>query len=161
MANRRTIRTVEERLRPSSIRNLYLGVDPGQSGGIAVVWKGGAEAYKMPDTERDIFDLFKILAPEVSFAIIEHVHSMPRQGVASSFKFGMSYGGLRMAMVGTGLRFEKCSPIKWMNELSCRTGGDKNISKAKAQELFPDIKVTHAIADALLLAEYARRTSPT
>jgi hypothetical protein len=33
------------------------------------------------------------------------------------------------------------------------------VSKRKAQELFPGIKVTHAIADALLIAEYNRRTS--
>jgi len=39
------------------------------------------------------------------------------------------------------------------------TGGDKNVSKRRAQELFPEIKITHAIADALLIAEYARRTN--
>jgi len=31
------------------------------------------------------------------------------------------------------------------------------VSKRKAQELFPAIKITHAIADALLIAEYGRR----
>ncbi len=37
------------------------------------------------------------------------------------------------------------------------TKGDKNVSKRRAQELFPALKVTHAIADALLIAEFARR----
>lgn len=33
-----------------------------------------------------------------------------------------------------------------------------NVTKAKAQELFPKEKVTHATADALLLATYCKRT---
>jgi hypothetical protein len=36
------------------------------------------------------------------------------------------------------------------------TKGNKNITKQKAQELFPGIKVTHAIADALLIATYGK-----
>jgi hypothetical protein len=35
--------------------------------------------------------------------------------------------------------------------------GDKNVTKRKAQELFPSLKITHATADALLIAEYLRR----
>jgi hypothetical protein len=35
--------------------------------------------------------------------------------------------------------------------------GDKNVTKRRAQQLFPQLKVTHAIADALLIAEYGRR----
>jgi len=41
--------------------------------------------------------------------------------------------------------------------MGCLTKGDKNVSKRRAQELFPALKVTHAIADALLIAEFARR----
>jgi hypothetical protein len=41
--------------------------------------------------------------------------------------------------------------------MSCLTKGDKNVTKSRAQELFPEVKVTHAIADALLIAEYGRR----
>jgi hypothetical protein len=44
--------------------------------------------------------------------------------------------------------------------MKCRTGGDKNISKARAQELFPRVKVTHKNADALLLAKLAQMTTP-
>jgi len=43
--------------------------------------------------------------------------------------------------------------------MGCMTKGDKNVSKRKAQELFPSMKVTHASADALLIAEYGRRMS--
>jgi hypothetical protein len=37
------------------------------------------------------------------------------------------------------------------------TKGDKNVSKRKAQELFPQIKVNHYIADALLIAAYGAK----
>ena len=53
--------------------------------------------------------------------------------------------------------FEEVAPQVWQKVLGCLSRGDKNVTKAKAQQLFPAIKVTHAIADALLLAEYARR----
>jgi hypothetical protein len=33
----------------------------------------------------------------------------------------------------------------------------KALHKERAQALFPGVRVTHALADALLLAEYARR----
>jgi hypothetical protein len=36
--------------------------------------------------------------------------------------------------------------------------GDKNVTKAKAQQLFTQLKITHATADALLIAEFARRS---
>jgi len=41
--------------------------------------------------------------------------------------------------------------------LECLTGGNKNVSKAKAKELFPGTKFTHTTADATLIAEFGRR----
>lgn len=141
---------------------IFIGIDPGQSGGIAVLKyfaDSFFEAVPMPKTERDILNALRFARaiPRESFAVIEAVHSMPKQGVASSFKFGMSYGGLRMALIAAGIPFEAVSPQKWQKAMGCLTKGDKNVSKRKAQELFPSLKVTHATADALLLAEYARR----
>jgi hypothetical protein len=61
-----------------------------------------------------------------------------------------------MAIVAAGIPFETVTPQKWQKTLGCLTKGDKNVSKRKAQELFPDIKITHAIADSLLIAHYAK-----
>lgn len=136
----------------------FIGVDPGQSGGIAVISKQGVEAFKMPQTEKDIAELFQRIAfsPE-PVAYLEKVHAMPKQGVSSTFKFGVGYGGLRMALTCSGIRFEDVTPARWQKKLGCLTKGDKNITKQKAQQLFPEIKVTHALADALLIAEYGRQ----
>lgn len=139
----------------------YIGIDPGQSGGIAVVNDAGEGfAWPMPDTERDIYDHIVSLTTWCNCsmsACIERVHSMPRQGVASTFKFGMGYGALRMALVASGLPWRDVTPQAWQKAIGCLTKGDKNVSKAKAQQLFPSLRITHATADALLIAEWLRR----
>lgn len=43
------------------------------------------------------------------------------------------------------------TPKTWMTDLDCLTGGDKNVTKDKATALFPEWKVTHRNADAMLI----------
>ncbi len=143
-----------------------IGIDPGGSGGISYVWDGGAEVWKMPPTFRDQWNLIVTLSLVAKAAVIERVSAMRKpgkgddpgatQGVSSSFKFGKNAGGLEAFLTAADLRFDLVSPIKWQNALQCRTGGDKNITKAAAQRRWPGLKVIHATADALLLGEYGR-----
>lgn len=143
---------------------IQLGIDPGASGGIAAVNERGLiGAWAMPETERDVFELICEFSTD-STAVLEQVRSRPGQGVASMFTFGWSYGGLRMALLAAGVRFTEATPQTWQKSLGLNrkfasTKDRKNAHKARAQELFPGAKVTHATADALLLAEYARRCS--
>ena len=111
----------------------------------------------MPKTERDIADLFVRDRYVALFATIELQHAFPKQGVSSTFKFGRNYGFLRGILIALSIPFEEVSPLKWQREMACLSKGDKNITKSRAQELFPSIKITHATSDALLIAEYARR----
>lgn len=137
-----------------------IGIDPGKSGGIAYLSIGQELAYKMPETERDIYDLIiklSKLEPNPKRIYIEKVHAMPGQGVTSMFSFGQNYGFLRACLIASEVPFEEIRPAQWQNLLGCKTKGNKNVTKSKAQQLFPDIKITHAIADALLIAEYGRR----
>ena len=141
---------------------IYIGIDPGKSGGIAWVFDTGAGgALPMPATERDVLDLLGELAinndPPAAHALIEQVGVMPKQGIVSAFTFGRNVGGLQMALTAARIPFDQVLPAKWQLALQCRTGGDKNVTKRRAQQLFPTLKVTHAIADALLIAEYCRR----
>lgn len=139
---------------------LFIGIDPGQSGGIAFIPEDKAAwAVKMPETDTDLFHtLWDLGKYEDRITFLERVHSMPGQGVSSSFTFGEGYGKLQMALTALQIPYERVTPQKWQKALGCLTKGDKNVSKAKAQELFPHLKITHAIADALLIAEYGRRT---
>jgi Holliday junction resolvasome RuvABC endonuclease subunit len=144
----------------------FLGLDPGMSGGIAVVGDC-CEAHKMPETSRDILDLLRSLKSRcnIVYALIEELHAMPaaveeklgiKRGSVSMWKLGAHYGALKMALTAVDISFDERVPAVWQKIMSCRTGGDKNISKAKAQQLFPQIKCTHAISDALLIASTAR-----
>lgn len=140
---------------------VFLGLDPGNSSGsIGVVDAEGqyVASLKLPKaTIHDVAAFVREHRPAAVFAVLEKVHSMPRQGVSSSFKFGTSYGELRMALAAVGVPFEEVTPAKWQAAMGCRSGGDKNVTKARAQQLWPAVKVTHGTADGLLLAEYARR----
>jgi hypothetical protein len=138
----------------------FIGCDPGASGGIGVIYPDRSEVYKMPETEEDMLSLFGSIARATTgncICLVETVHAMPKQGVSSTFKFGMGYGALRMAVRASGIPFEGITPQKWQKGLGCLTGGEKNVSKERAQNLFPHLKIIHATADAILIAEYLRR----
>lgn len=135
-----------------------LGVDPGQSGGIALLVGDTAQAAKMPETEAETWELLQAYAAYLPIkAYLERVSAMPRQGVSSTFKFGQSYGMLRAFLVALGIPFETVAPGVWQRSLGCLSGGNKAVTRAKAQELWPHLKATNATADALLIAEYGRR----
>lgn len=134
-----------------------LGIDPGKSGGMALLDSSADQPNytKLSGTEADTAMFLRFA--HVDFALIEKVHSMPKQGVSSTFTFGQSYGFLRGCLIALGIPFEEVTPRKWQAAMGCLSKGDKNVTKARAQQLFPSVKVTHAIADALLIAEYCRR----
>lgn len=138
---------------------VFIGVDPGKSGAITALVPGSDPVIiRLDGTDWDIVEeLRDVTTGESCFAMLEKVHSMPGQGVASSFKFGQSFGKLEMLLACLEIPFDYVTPAKWQGDMGCRTKGDKNITKAAAQRLFPSIKITHRNADALLLAEYARR----
>jgi hypothetical protein len=143
---------------PLTEARIFVGIDPGVSGGIAAVDAVGriVALSKMPETERDVFDLLHGLSG--GRAVLEFVRSSPQMGVTSAFTFGRGYGALRMALVATEIPFDEVTPKKWQGVMQCRTNGDKSITKARAQELFPGARVTNYVADSLLLAEFCRRT---
>lgn len=140
-----------------------IGVDPGANGGIAWITDGKACVEKMPDTLQDLWELVVSISLEAGTggmgirAYLEAVSSSPQMGVVSAFSFGRGYGNLEMALTAAGIPFERVRPQVWQKSLGCMTKGDKNVSKRRAQELFPDRKITHATADALLIAHYGTK----
>jgi Holliday junction resolvasome RuvABC endonuclease subunit len=118
----------------------------------------------MPDTLQDLWELIQDIYSDTFIrnistikAYLEQVHSSPQMGVVSSFTFGNGFGHLEMALTAAGIPFERVRPQVWQKAMGCMTKGDKNVSKRKAQELFPSMKVTHATADALLIASYGAK----
>jgi hypothetical protein len=143
---------------------ITIGIDPGKNGGIAWISDGKPCVEKMPETIQDLWDLIESIgyrhpweAGPKPKAYIESVHSSPQMGVKSAFTFGNGFGHLEMALTAAGIPFERVRPQAWQKAMGCMTGGDKNISKRRAQELFPSLKITHSTADALLIAHYGTK----
>jgi len=148
---------------------IYIGIDPGRSGGLALINGDIVLATPMPETERDIYNLVEFWNKTASHGIraaIEHVWSTPGQGGA--FKFGRNVGHLQMALTAARIPFDQVLPKAWQRALGVAyppgstDTEKKNITKRRAQQLFPAFTpITHAIADALLIAEYCRRVRGT
>jgi crossover junction endodeoxyribonuclease RuvC len=145
---------------------ITIGIDPGANGAIAWIDERGKSCVeKMPDTLQDLWELIRDITNFPRSAIdgrrykayVEQVSSSPQMGVVSSFSFGRGYGNLEMALTAAGIPFERVRPQVWQKAMGCMTKGNKNITKQKAQELFPDKKVIHATADALLIALYGTK----
>ena len=66
---------------------IYIGIDPGKNGGIGFIYNDLAYCVRCPATVSEMAEEIKAcieLAPDIQkTAIIEKVHSMPKQGVKS------------------------------------------------------------------------------
>ena len=146
----------------------FFGVDPGNAGGIAVLNIKG-QVVRVHRRPTDLLELGAIfhLPPDVTgVGMIEFVRSSPQMGVVSAFTFGRGLGELEMALTAARIQYWEVLPRKWQDTFECRSHGDKNITKAKAVEMFPSalwlapelMPITHHTADALLIAEFCRRS---
>lgn len=127
--------------------SITIGVDPGLSGAIALVDSYGCllSVHDMPVLAKEVSpQLLQVLCydelgldDEQSYGtvVIEDVHSMPKQGVASSFKFGRSKGVIEGFFAGARLPIRYVTPSKWKRDLGLTN--DKGVSRQRALELWP------------------------
>lgn len=147
---------------------VLVGIDPGKAGGFAIQHGDASpELVRMPATERDTLEVLaevKGATEWTPFAFVERLHCNGRNGSKSNWVLSASYHGLRMALLALEIPFEEFTPQAWQKPYGLlrktKTETDtqkKNRHKARAQELFPGLKITHATADALLILEHGRR----
>ena len=152
---------------------MILGIDPGLGGAIAALTAHSRlDIYDMPTlaltvngkTRRRIdghklAQLIKSLAPAVTAAVLENVHSMPAQGVASSFSFGKAAGAIEQCLVDHNIPYRTVEPAVWKRYFSVTH--DKDSSRQRASQLLPAFaglwpnKSHDGRAEAALLALYA------
>lgn len=152
-----------------------MGIDPGASGAVVVIPISGEITILRfgKATEKEICDFIMDAAFENEcFCTLEQVGAMPNQGVTSMFSFGDSVGFIRGILTAAKIPFQQKVPRTWQKSFGITprvTGkkeGETEESKTefkrrvreKAEQLFPNIKMTNDIADALLIAEFTRRT---
>jgi len=151
---------------------IYIGIDPGLSGAIAMVLSDGeAVVYDAPTAKIGnkhdflLAEMVSIIARinDHSRVAIEKVHSMPRQGVASSFSFGKGVGYWIGILAALRIPYEEVTPQRWQAIMLDGMQKTKDASRYKAMQLFPqladqlNLKKHEGRADALLIAEWRRR----
>jgi hypothetical protein len=144
---------------------VYMGIDPGKSGGIALLFGREVIAIRMPDTPADVLEWIRGYSSDC-IACMEQVGGYAGEGQPGSamFNFGRGYGNLEMALLACEVSFELVSPRRWQKAMGISPRGKtetrtawKNRIKETVQRLFPSEKVTLATADALLIALYRKR----
>lgn len=155
---------------------IYVGIDPGLSGAVAAIDHDG-KIVLLQDTptflvggkhkdKRDYAQIGMIYIlrniPRPNTAALELVHAMPGQGVTSMFTMGRGFGLWEMALVSLVIPYDKITPQRWKKTMMDGMPKEKDASRLRAQQLFPNadlkLKKHHGRADALLIAEYLRRT---
>jgi crossover junction endodeoxyribonuclease RuvC len=141
-----------------------LAVDPGVSGAVAIYYPavGRISVHDTPTVDGDVdavtlADIISSYGP--NFAIIERVHSLPKQGVASTFRFGRAFGSVLGVIAALKIPHRLVTPTKWKAHFSL--SADKEQARSLALQIFPHSashlarKRDHNRAEACLLAKYA------
>ncbi len=146
--------------------DLFMGIDPGLSGAWAVIDSAGRYVSAGDMHNEDGRVLTRHVWAEMLSAVkrnrvivaVERVHSMPRQGVATTFAFGAAYG----CALTLGNMFEDQAVLVTPNQWKRFYGldADKNKSSALARDMWPTapikLKKHNGRAEALLIANYLR-----
>jgi crossover junction endodeoxyribonuclease RuvC len=149
-----------------------LGIDPGQSGALAlldstegVLFVGDLPVHKIAlssgrlRSELDTHTLATMLrdAP-IGHVIIERVAAMPKQGVTGVFRFGYSAGIVEGVVVALGLPVTFVRPQEWQKFHGIRGVADE--AWRRCLQLYPGIgpqltrRRDEHRSDAILLASY-------
>lgn len=152
---------------------IYMGIDPGLKGGIAVlhidkdtnrVYQAETYPYSQDKLKELSYNLSREWADNV-LCFVEKVSAMPKQGVTSMFNFGVSFGYIQGVLESFEVPYQLVSPQKWKKHFGL--DNDKSKSIALCKRLFPGVsllptercrKDSDGMAEALLIAQYAKRT---
>jgi crossover junction endodeoxyribonuclease RuvC len=103
--------------------HVFVGIDPGKKGGIAVVDEYGDRLMSRPmpvTTEGEIDsallrDVLNFATDDVVYGmvILEKAQAMPKQGVTSVFSYGKGYGKIVAVLELLQLPFEEVRPAVW------------------------------------------------
>lgn len=159
------------------MRSTIVGIDPGLTGAVAIHWPDRHITIEdTPVTQvkkaggkigteylpREMANILQGLTPPGVQIYIEKVHSMPKQGVASTFTFGKGFGIWIGIIAAFGLPVTFVTPQAWKKKLM-EGIHDKDAARLRAQQLYPammpmlKLKKHIGRADALLIMHYGVR----
>lgn len=145
---------------------LFVGIDPGLTGGIGIIDTDNNTAVAYRYTPDKLIEVLQTLVnKDNAHFTVEQVHAMPKQGVSSTFTFGTGYGMILGILRANGIIPQDAEPSVWKRKL--RVTADKQTSIHRAMKLFPNTSLlptprcrvpSDGLAEALLIAEYGRLT---
>lgn len=154
---------------------LFVGIDPGLFGAVAALREDGSleGIWDTPTlcviggkkVKRHFYigvmaEILRKLCP--CRAALENVHSMPKQGVTSSFCFGRGLGTWEGILAALQIPVHMVAPYKWKQATMEGMGWQKDASRVRGLQLFPDaplqLKKHHGRGDALLMAYWLWKT---
>lgn len=157
----------------------YIAIDPGLDGAVVIIDKNNIRFFDTPTLEikrgkskkREYnvnsmadFIIHESYDSTTNIKVgLEKIHSMPGQGVRSMFSMGEGFGIWKGIIAARRLSLELITPQAWKKAMMSGMGKDKDASRQKALQLFPQLseqlklKKHHNRADALLIAEYLKR----
>lgn len=143
---------------------VYIGIDPGKSGAMAVIDTDKNVIHTQVFSERGYVQMLAECRVRMCRCVLEKVNAMPKQGVTSMFNFGLNFGWIQGVLQANGIPYELVTPQKWKKEFSVTA--DKNTAISVAGRLYPEVDLRRSerctkphdgICEALLMAEYAKR----
>ena len=146
---------------------VFIGIDPGVSGGIAIIYNDTYSVKKCPNTVSEMAQVIARLngsdvADIPKYAIVERVHSFPGNSARSMFNFGTNYVQWLGILATLKIPYILVTPHRWMQHYGSRPRDKKdrkNHLKALAQQRFPDASITLATSDAILICNYLKETN--
>ena len=145
---------------------VFIGIDPGIKGGIAFIYNDTYYVQATPSTVAGMDDeliTLKQMGPNLSmYCCIERVHSFPGNSARSMFTFGTNYGQWLGILATLKIPYIEVTPYAWMKHYPKAPKNKKdrkNYYKHLAQQRFPDVSITLATSDAMLIANYMRETN--
>jgi len=156
----------------------FIGIDPGKSGGIALIDSNNASnVYVTPMIfDGKLIDFRKMARWIKTYALykeygvlagIEKVHAMPGQGTASMFSFGTSFGGMLGVLGALEIPTIMVPPQRWKKYVLADTDKSKQAAITFCTMRYPKVnlyatersKKPHiGICDALCIAHYIIET---
>jgi hypothetical protein len=137
-----------------------MAIDPGAISGAFALFLTSGEVVlgdlPMVDKQLDAANLTRLVrSSNVGVAVVERVGAMPKQGVASTFKFGFACGLIRGVLAACEVPMVYVAPQVWKKYHGLH-GPDKELSRALALRLYPGVlglerKKDQGRAEALLM----------
>ena len=150
------------------MKTFFIGIDPGKNGGVAYIDTQYNKSDAEPYSDKALIEICReahhSVKSECIICCLEKVGARPNQGVVSMFNFGQSVGYIKGVLESFKIPYQEITPQKWKKEfgLSSKKADSTDI----CGKLFPDVsllatpkckKPHDGMAEALLMAEYARR----